>query len=73
MFIQSDFELVQKFIDDNKKFYSSEVGSTDFGKSEEARTTINSWVENKTNDKIQTRHPTPTMKSNFQHEIELPS
>ena len=53
MFIQNDFELVQKFIDDNKKFYSSEVGSTDFGKSEEARTTINSWVEKETNDKIQ--------------------
>lgn len=63
MFIQNDFELVQKFIDDNKKFYSSEVGSTDFGKSEEARTTINSWVEKKTNDKIQDLLPEGSLTS----------
>ena len=54
MFIQEDFQLVQKFIDESREFYSSggTFGSIDFGRSEEARNTINSWVEKATKDKI---------------------
>ncbi|KAM4661872.1 alpha-1-antitrypsin-like [Discoglossus pictus] len=52
LFVEKNLELRKKFLDDVKKYYESEVHSTDFQNSEEAKSQINSFVEKKTNGKI---------------------
>ncbi|XP_069593545.1 alpha-1-antitrypsin-like [Ranitomeya imitator] len=52
LFIDTKLNLLNKFLDDAKKFYRSEAISTDFHKVQEALEQINSYVEKKTNGKI---------------------
>ncbi|XP_073494427.1 alpha-1-antitrypsin-like isoform X2 [Phyllobates terribilis] len=52
LFIDNKLNLLEKFIDDAKKFYRSEAIATDFHKGQEAIEQINSYVEKKTNGNI---------------------
>ncbi|XP_075700432.1 alpha-1-antitrypsin-like protein GS55-MS [Rhinoderma darwinii] len=52
LFIDNKQKLLDKFLDDAKNLYHSEVISTDFQKIKEAVEQINSFVEKKTNGKI---------------------
>ncbi|KAM4664265.1 alpha-1-antitrypsin-like [Discoglossus pictus] len=52
LFISKEKKLLDKFLEDAKNYFDSEAFSTDFQKSEEAKTQINSYVEKKTNGKI---------------------
>jgi serine protease inhibitor len=47
------FEVLQKFLDDNKTYFDAEVASLDFSQPS-ALQTINNWVNTKTNGKIPT-------------------
>ncbi|OCT68277.1 hypothetical protein XELAEV_18039575mg [Xenopus laevis] len=52
LFIDKDFQIIQKFVEDAKQFYEAEPVSTDFHNTEEATKQINSYAEKKTNGKI---------------------
>ncbi|NXK50476.1 A1AT2 antiproteinase, partial [Chauna torquata] len=52
LFIEEMLKPLQKFLDDVKSFYESEVFSTDFNNSSGAENQINSYIEEKTNGKI---------------------
>ncbi|KAM7109341.1 LOW QUALITY PROTEIN: uncharacterized protein J5F26_005443 [Ciconia maguari] len=52
LFIEETLKPLQKFLDDVKSFYESEVFSTDFNNSSGAENQINSHIEEKTNGKI---------------------
>ncbi|XP_014739977.1 PREDICTED: alpha-1-antitrypsin-like [Sturnus vulgaris] len=52
VFIEETLKPLQKFLDDVKSFYESEVFSTDFNNSVGAESQINSYIEEKTNGKI---------------------
>lgn len=47
------FEVIQKFLDDNRLYFDAEISSLDFN-SPSAVQTINNWVNSKTNGKIPT-------------------
>ena len=51
IFYRDDFQVESEFISTNKNYYDAEVSALDFG-SPNALKTINGWVANKTNDKI---------------------
>jgi serine protease inhibitor len=50
---RTGFEVLQKFLDDNKTYFDAEVASLDFSQPS-ALQTINNWVNTKTNGKIPT-------------------
>ena len=52
LFIEETLKPLQKFLDDAKSFYQSEVLSADFNNSSGAENQINSYIEEKTNGKI---------------------
>lgn len=52
LFIEEALKPLQKFMDDVKSFYNSEVFSTDFNNSSGAENQINSYIEEKTSGKI---------------------
>ncbi|MCQ7614237.1 hypothetical protein NP188_24430 [Salmonella enterica] len=52
LFVDSSLKLVEKFLEDVKNLYHSEAFSVDFGDSEEAKKTINNFVEKGTQGKI---------------------
>lgn len=52
LFIEETLKPLQKFLDDVKSFYESEVFSTDFNNSVGAENQINSYIKEKTNGKI---------------------
>lgn len=52
LFVEETLKPLQKFLDDVKNFYESEVFSTDFNNSVGAESQINSYIEEKTNGKI---------------------
>ncbi|XP_010086525.1 PREDICTED: alpha-1-antitrypsin-like [Pterocles gutturalis] len=52
LFIEETLKPLQKFLDDVKSFYESEVFSTDFNNSSGAENQINNYIEEKTNRKI---------------------
>ncbi|XP_010197123.2 alpha-1-antitrypsin [Colius striatus] len=52
LFIGKTLKPLQKFLDDVKNFYESEVFSTDFNNSSGAEIQINRYIEKKTNGKI---------------------
>ncbi|KAK0141423.1 Leukocyte elastase inhibitor [Merluccius polli] len=48
-----NFQFVQEFLEETRKYYNAELQSVDFQhKAEEARVEINTWVEKQTQDKI---------------------
>jgi serpin B len=53
IYYRKDFEVERDFISVNKHFYSAEVAPLDFS-SDEALSTINGWVYDHTNGKIET-------------------
>ncbi|NWU88638.1 A1AT protein, partial [Upupa epops] len=52
LFIEETLKPLQKFLDDVKSFYESEVSYTDFSNISDAENQINSYIEEKTNGKI---------------------
>lgn len=60
---QQGFGFLNEYLEFNKKYYGSELTELDFAKSEEARKTINTWVEDKTNDKIKDLIPSGSIDS----------
>nr|Q63969.1 RecName: Full=Alpha-1-antiproteinase; AltName: Full=Alpha-1-antitrypsin; AltName: Full=Alpha-1-proteinase inhibitor; AltName: Full=Serpin A1; Flags: Precursor [Mus saxicola]AAB30633.1 alpha 1-proteinase inhibitor [Mus saxicola] len=52
LFVNNDLKLVEKFLEEAKNHYQSEVFSVNFAKSEEARKMINDFVEKGTQGKI---------------------
>jgi serpin B len=52
LFIHEKYKLLDTYINMVKKHYNALPESVDFGKSEEARSIINTWVENQTKEKI---------------------
>ena len=58
IFIQLDFNLLQSFKAEMKRFYDAEVGMVDYqDDTENARIHVNKWVEEKTKEKIQDMIP----------------
>ena len=53
IFYRDDFTVENEFVSINKNFYDAEVSALDFN-SPQAVNTINEWVAEKTNDKIET-------------------
>jgi serpin B len=49
---QKGFAWQKDFIDSNERYYDAGLNELDFAKTEEARQTINTWVEKNTHDKI---------------------
>ena len=47
-----DNTLVDAYLQSTQEFFLAKPTGLDFGKSEEARNTINQWVEEQTNNKI---------------------
>ncbi|KFQ07211.1 Alpha-1-antiproteinase 2, partial [Leptosomus discolor] len=52
LFIEETLKPLQQFLGDVKRFYESEVFSTDFNNSSGAENQINSYIEEKTHGKI---------------------
>jgi serpin B len=49
---QKGFSWRKEFLDLNQKYYDAGLNEVDFSQSEQARQTINGWVEKQTHDKI---------------------
>ena len=52
LYLQNDYGTLQSFQDDMEKCYLSDAPEFDFGKSEEARNSINKWLEEQTMNRI---------------------
>jgi serpin B len=50
---QEGFALLDEFLALTKHYYGVQITAVDYGRAEDARRTINAWVEDKTADKIQ--------------------
>ena len=58
LFVQKNFSLVQKFVEETKKFFAAEIALADYQKDTEgARKEVNGWVEEKTKQKIKNLIP----------------
>lgn len=58
LWAQKDYQLLNEFTEAVEKYYAGKATNVDFaGATEEARKMINSWVEDKTNDKIKGLFP----------------
>ena len=58
LFVQKNFSLVQKFVEETKKFFEAEIALVDYQKDTEgARKEVNGWVEEKTKQKIKNLIP----------------
>lgn len=58
LWIQKDYQLLNEYITTIEKYYFGRATNVDFkGATEEARQTINAWVEDKTNNKIKDLFP----------------
>ena len=58
LFVQKNFSLVQKFVEETKKFFAAEIALVDYQKDTEgARKEVNGWVEEKTKQKIKNLIP----------------
>ncbi|MFH1895021.1 MAG: serpin family protein [archaeon] len=64
LWAQKDYPFLESYVDTTKKYYSAEFTNMDFvNKTEESRKTINSWVEEKTNNKIKNLIPQGSIDS----------
>ena len=64
IYIQNGLGVDQKFVYETERCYASDAGDIDFGKSDEARNTINSWAEEKTMGKIEELLPKGSISPN---------
>ena len=61
---QQDYQFSKDFFDNVEKYYSGKATNLDFKKDPEgSRITINNWVENQTNNKIQNLIPAGVIKT----------
>ncbi len=64
LWVQKDFQILKEFTDPVQRYYAGNATNLDFaGATEEARQTINNWVEEKTNDKIKDLFPQGSLNS----------
>ena len=64
MWVQQDFRILDEYLNAIRNYYRSNVTSVDYvGAAEQARLTINSWVENQTNGKIKDLIPAGALDS----------
>lgn len=64
LFAQQGFSLVQEFVEGTRKYYEAEIAMVDYRKDAEgARKEVNSWVEEKTKQKIKDLIPDGAFKS----------
>ena len=52
LWIKQDYQLLQSYLDIIQNYYMGEANKLDFSNPSEAADTINTWVEQQTNDKI---------------------
>jgi serpin B len=58
LWVQKDYQLLEGYLDIINRYYVGKATNVDFrGATEQARETINSWVEEKTNNKIKDLFP----------------
>ncbi len=58
LWVQKDYKLLQEYINAVENYYAGKASNVDFVRAtEEARKTINGWVEDKTNQKIKDLFP----------------
>lgn len=58
LWMQKDYQLLQDYLAAVERYYAGKAANVDFrGATEEARKTINNWVEEKTNNKIKDLFP----------------
>lgn len=58
LWVQQDYKLLDNYTETIEGYYDGKATNVDFnGATEQTRQTINSWVENKTNDKIKDLFP----------------
>ncbi len=58
LWVQEDFQLLDDYTNTIEAYYGGKATNVDFaGATEQARKTINTWVENKTNNKIKDLFP----------------
>jgi serpin B len=63
--VQKDYPLLQTYLKNIEKYYDGYARNVDFiGATEQARQTINKWVEKKTNDKIKDLFPPGSLDAN---------
>jgi serpin B len=60
---QKGYGFLPEFLELNKKYFGSGLNEVDFVKSEEARKTINTWVEQQTKEKIKDLIPSGVLDS----------
>jgi serpin B len=64
LWAQQDYEFLEDYITTVEQYYGGKVTNLDFvGNTEESRSTINSWVEDQTNDKIENLIPPGVLNS----------
>ncbi|XP_004703185.1 serpin B3 [Echinops telfairi] len=64
LYVEQKYQLLQKYLDDAKKFYLSGAEAVNFGNAaEKSRKDINSWVEKQTHGKIQDLFPEGSLSS----------
>tara|TARA_Y100000310_G_C20702557_1_gene831266 strand:+ start:3737 stop:4975 length:1239 start_codon:yes stop_codon:yes gene_type:complete len=63
IWVDNDFQILENFVDTVKTFYGAEAQELDFAESVEATNTINDWVEDKTNNKINDIIPQGTLNN----------
>ncbi len=65
LWVQKDYPLLQTYLKNIEKYYDGYAQNVDFiGAAEQARQTINKWVEKKTNDKIKDLFPPGSLDAN---------
>jgi len=65
LWIQQDYKLLDTYTKTIETYYGGKVTNVDFvGATEQARQTINGWVEDKTNDKIKNLFPQGSLNQN---------
>ncbi len=52
LWLQKGYDFVPEFLELNKKYFDAGLSELDFAQSEQARKTINAWVEEQTKEKI---------------------
>lgn len=62
LWVQKDYRLLDEYTEAVQRYYYAKAANVDFkGATEEARSTINGWVEHETNDKIRDLFPPGTI------------
>lgn len=63
IFMAQDYVLKEKYVNEVKQYFQTAIEKLNFGESAKATSTINKWVESKTNNKIKDLIPPNTLDS----------